>query len=229
MRFPVASCCQSGFNHWLICQHQVEIEVWPSSAEVYFRDERFCDPSNTQVRFQAGVYNAPDAAVLWEVHSIDGGPGQGQIDATGLYTAPDKNSLPSGHTEIITAIAKADPLRRAYALVTLLGRGPEPPPRPTLSLTPKRSYLYYGNSKYIDSSNKHLVFRALVENAAPALNWNLSGPGALLPSGGDLCRYSAPNNGSDGVSVVVTATLQSDNTVKDQAEVVLVNYSWFGF
>lgn len=231
MRFAAFPCRQSGFNQWLVCQHQVEIDIWPANAEVYFRDERFCDSANTQVRFDAAVYNAPHAQVQWEVHATDGGLGQGSIDSTGLYTAPMKNGLPSAYTEIITATAKADPLRRAYAQVTLLGHGPEPPPRPTVLLSPKRAYLYYRtgfDNGYIDSSNRHQVFRALVANAAPGLHWAINGPGTLVSNGSDMCRYSTPDSGSDGVTVIVTASLQTDNTVQDQAKVVLVNFSWAG-
>ncbi len=231
MRFTPTPCCPAEFSRWLICQHQVEIEIWPASAEVYFLDERFCDPANTQVRFEAAVCNAPDAQVLWAVRAADGGAGRGSIDSTGLYTAPVKNGLPSPCMEIVTASAKADPLRRAYAQVTLIGKGPPDPPPITLLLLPKRSCLYYRNgvnTGFIDASNKQQVFRALLTNAAPPLTWAINGPGTLVASNTDLCLYQAPDSGNDGEEVIITVTLQTDVTVHDQAEIALVNYSWSG-
>lgn len=66
--------------HHHICQHQVEIEIWPPVAEAYFRDARYVDPINTQVRFQATVLNAENAAVSFQVRSLSGGAGLGTID-----------------------------------------------------------------------------------------------------------------------------------------------------
>src|ERR1035438_1833931 len=147
MRTHRPPCRFRRFDHWMVCQHQVEIEVWPATAEVYFHDERYADPVNTQVRFDAAVYNAPNCEVKWEVRALDGSPGQGQVDSTGLYTAPDKDGLNSGLTQIVVATAVADPKRQAFAYVTLVGRGPEPPPVVTVLILPQRVNLYYRRSE----------------------------------------------------------------------------------
>jgi hypothetical protein len=177
----------------LVCQHQVEVEVWPASAEVYFRDERFEDPVSAQVRFEAAVFNATGWEVTWEVRDLAGGPGAGQIDATGLYTAPDKQVLTSGHTEIIVATAVANPARQAFAYVTLVGRGPQPPPTPTLLIQPQRVNLYYrqgGDSAWIDASNKRQVFRAAVQHSASGLNWYVGGSAIPETEHGRLFHYT---------------------------------------
>ena len=45
------------------------------------------------------------------------------FDPTGLYRAPDKGTLPTGTTDVVVATARADPLRKAFAWVTLVGLG----------------------------------------------------------------------------------------------------------
>ena len=77
--------------HHIVCRHQVEIEVWPPRAEVHFRDDWTANVATTQVRFEAQVYNSTQGYV-WDVRDINGGPGQGTIDASGLYRAPPKGA-----------------------------------------------------------------------------------------------------------------------------------------
>jgi hypothetical protein len=215
----------------MVCQHQVEIEVWPASAEVYFHDERYADPVNTQVRFDAAVYNAPNCEVKWEVRALDGSPGQGQVDSTGLYTAPDKDGLNSGLTQIVVATAVADPKRQAFAYVTLVGRGPEPPPVATVLILPQRVNLYYrlgGDSAWIDDSNKVQVFRAVVQNSPSNLNWFVGASAVPEAEHGPLFYFSpAAASGSD-TFIPIRAQLATDATVKSEAKVVLVNYTWPG-
>ena len=93
---PSPACCGD------VLVHRVEVEVWPASAEALFADEGYADPLNTQIRFQAAVYNGA-SGVKWSVYSVTGGPGAGTIDSTGLYLAPVKGMLSSGHTEIVQA------------------------------------------------------------------------------------------------------------------------------
>lgn len=221
-------------HHHIICEHQIEIEVWPACAEVYFQDEAHCNPANTQVRFDAIVYNAPSSAVLWKVCNLDGGPGKGTIDKSGLYTAPPKDGkdgLLNGDTEIIVAAAADDPFRQARAFVTLIGRGPEPPPSPSIMVLPKRVNLYYRtgeNNDYIDESNTRQVFRALVANSESSIDWQVNHTTVVSADPSYLfCYIPAANSGSDAV-VTITAMLSSQNAVKDEARVVLVNYKWPG-
>ena len=231
MRTHRPPCRFRRFDHWMVCQHQVEIEVWPASAEVYFRDERYANPVNTQVRFDAAVYNAPNCEVKWEVRALDGSPGQGQVDSTGLYTAPDKDGLNSGLTQIVVATAVADPKRQAFAYVTLVGRGPEPPPVATVLILPQRVNLYYrlgGDSAWIDDSNKVQVFRAVVQNSPSNLNWFVGASAVPEAEHGPLFYFSpAAASGSD-TFIPIRAQLATDATVKSEAKVVLVNYTWPG-
>jgi hypothetical protein len=224
-------CRPRRFDHWLVCQHQVEIEVWPASAEVYFRDERFADLVNTQARFEAAVYNAPNNEVKWEVRALDGSPGQGQVDSTGLYTAPNKGGLASGLTEIIVATPLADPSRQALAYVALVGRGPEPPSAATILVLPQRVNLYYrqgADSAWIDDSNQRQVFRAVVRNSNSTLKWFVGSSAVPEAEHGALFYFEpAASSGPDTV-IPIRAQLAADVSVSSEAKVVLVTYHWPG-
>jgi hypothetical protein len=221
-------------HHHIICEHQIEIEVWPAFAEVYFQDEAHCNPANTQVSFDAIVYNAPRSAVLWKVCDLEGGPGMGSIDASGVYTAPPKGALLNGATEVVVAAAADDPFREARAFVTLIGRGPEPPPPPSIMVLPKRTNLYYRageNDDYIDRSNTEQVFRALVANSDSSIDWQVDHVTVLSGDMSYLFCYTPPSpalDSGDDTVVTITAMLSSQNSVKDEAKVVLVNYNWPG-
>ena len=204
--------------HHMLCRHQVEVAVQPPRAELYFRDERWIDPIDTQLRFEAVVYNS-DRGATWQVLAPDGGPGRGTIDATGLYQAPDKGALDSGTTDVVVATARADPLRKAFAWVTLVGLGPLPAPPPRIEIWPKLVTLYYrnnDNNDYIDDSNKLWVFRAFPRHAAnPTVQWSAT-TGTVTPGSGSVSE------------AIVTAKLASDPSITDDARVVLLNYIWPG-
>jgi hypothetical protein len=215
----------------MICRHQVEVAVQPPSAELYFHDERWIDPIDTQIRFEAVVYNS-DRGVTWQVLAPDGAPGRGTIDATGLYQAPDTGTLASGTTDVVVATARADPLRKAFAWVTLVGLGPLPAPAPRIEIWPRLVTLYYwsnDDNAYIDDSNKMWVFRAFPSHAAsPAVNWSTT-LGSIVPGSPDSTwgSYTAPNTGGTA-EATVTVALAADPTVTDDARVVLLNYNWPG-
>ena len=142
-----------------------ELEIWPPRAEVTFSDERSANPANTMLRFEATVFNACSTTVRWEVLDPEGHPGAGSIDQTGLYRAPAFEDSLNGTTDVVTATLVEDPLRTAYAWVTLAGVGPWPTPAPRLQLVPKTAYLYYPDghdNDYIDSSNTMQFFRVLM-------------------------------------------------------------------
>jgi len=212
--------------HHMVCRHRVEVAVSPPRAELYFRDERWIDPVDTQLRFEATVFNA-DTGVTWQVVSPAGGPGAGTIDATGLYQAPDKGALDSGTTDIVVVAARADTLRRAFAWVTLVGLGPFPAPAPRIALRPKLATLFYAqgaDNDYIDATNKLQVFRAFPEHAAdPRVQWAVDG--AVQAGNDPWFTYYAPNGGGLA-EVSVTAALLADPTVHDDARIVLRNYAW---
>lgn len=220
--------CHPVVHHHVVCRHQIEVAVEPAHTQVYFADERYVNPINTQTRFEATVLNAPNNGVIWQVTSIGGGPGAGVIDPSGLYTAPPKGTIPSGYTDIIVATAKADPTRRAYAKVTLVGFGPEPAPEPVLEIFPKVSYLYYRDgtgtdNSYIDISNKALQFRTIIKNtASTAVTWSVSGDGSIDVNG----FYRAPDHGLSPVPVDISAHLTADPGVNDKARIILINYHW---
>jgi len=225
-------CCTTVAHHYRVCRHQIEVEVHPPSAEVYFADERYIDPINTQIRFTASVYNAINNNATWRVTNLDGGPGLGTIDHSGLYLAPQKGGIPLGHTELVIATAKSDPTRRAYAKVTLVGEGPEPEPVPKLEIYPQFAQLYYqdgsGNhNQYIDPSNKNQQYRSLLRNTTSSdITWGHIGAGTIDNNG----LYTAPGSGGGipPTTVRITAQLTHDSSVKDEARIILLNYVWPG-
>ena len=219
------------FYHQVVCQHQIEVEVWPANAEVYFRDERYADPVNTQVRFHASVYNGMSSKVNWAVQDSAGNPGAGSIDPTGLYLAPPKGSLSHGTTDIIIATAAESPFRKAYAFVTLMGNGPEPLLQPILEIFPKQAYLYYPqghDNAYIDQSNTQQLFRATIRHSSgTAVQWLVD---SVVQSGAGTVPWFLYQLTGSGASKVVTisARLQTQPAILDEAKAIHLNYSWPG-
>jgi hypothetical protein len=215
--------------HDMVCRHRIEVQVTPARAQLYFKDERFTNPIDTQIRFEAILYNS-DGGVRWEVLSPTGGPGFGTIDDTGLYRAPDKGGLESGSTEIIAVTSRADPLRKAFAWVTLVGLGPLPAPAPKVVIWPKEVTLYYisgAANEYIDVTNKLQLFRAFPENIADQrIEWLVNGANAGGPD--PWFTYFVPNLGG-GEEITVTAALQAQPSVTDDAKIRIVNYNWPNF
>lgn len=232
--------CIPTVKHHIVCRHQIEVEIWPAAAEVYFQDERYENPIDAQMRFSASVYNAPTGKVTWQVLSLTGGPGAGAVDASGLYTAPLKGSHPFTLTDIIVATSVDDPMRMAYARVAVVGRGPEPLPVPRVEIFPKTAYLYYPNGNHndhIDKSNTMQIFQSRLRNASSTqLNWsiqdNADSPAPPLPvpvSGWHQGWYLYKLSGSGSQKTVkISASLASDPSVQDEAIVIHLNYSWPG-
>jgi hypothetical protein len=213
--------------HRVVCRHQVEIEVWPPRAEIHFVDDWTADPIDTQTRFEATVYNS-NQGYLWEVHALDGSPGQGTIDISGLYRAPPKGTLSNGFTEIVVATAREDRLRKAYAWVTLVGFGPEPVTAPTVDIWPKRVNLYYrqgANNNYMDDSNKMRQFGAILHNGTGSIEWLVDN--VLQPGTSPWFLYQTPNAGGTN-TVTIRARLQAQPSIFDEAKVLQLNYSWPG-
>lgn len=217
--------------HEGVCRHRVEVEVSPSDAELYFRNERWTDPANTELRFTATTFNS-DTGVNWSVLAPDGAPGAGTIDATGLYRAPDKGALASGTTDVVVATAKADPLRKAYALVTLIGVGPLPTPLPTIEIWPRFRTLYYAagyHNSYMDDRNKMQMFRAFPRHGpAAGVTWRVDG--AVQPETTDWFLYQLVEPPVSGTFAThtVSAEIPGMPQVADTAKVVVLNYVWPG-
>jgi hypothetical protein len=216
----------AGVRRQVVSRHQAEIEVWPARAEVRFGDDWTANPATTQVRFEATVYNSSQG-YTWSVRDIGGGVGHGTIDASGLYRAPPKGALASGTTELVIATSREDPLRTAFAWVTLVGVGPKPVPTPEITVLPRRLNLYYGsgfNNNMIDVSNKRCQFEALAFGTTGQVEWVIGNTSQGL---GPWFLYQAPPSGGTA-TVTVTARLQSNHAVFGEARISLLNYDWPG-
>ncbi len=214
------------------CEHQVEIELWPPNAEAYFANERYADPATAQVRFDATVYNAPTSRIRWDVRDASGNLGKGTIDNTGVYHAPPKTAgMDSGMTEIVCATAVDDPLRKAFAYVTIVGRGPAPAPIPTILILPKTTEVFYPgteyHNEYMDPSKTVQRFEAIITKTTDRqVIWKFNTVeqvGHTLP----WINYRAIGPGGTAF-VKVTATLKNHPSVHDEAELVVTNYVWPG-
>jgi len=223
----VKSGCRVDVIHHVVCRHQVEVEVSPPRAELYFGDERWTDLIDTQIRFEATVFNS-ELGVHWQVYDAAGGPGAGTIDATGLYQAPAKGGVASGHTDVVVATSVEDPLRKAYAWITLIGEGPLQAPDPRIEIWPRRVNLYYATTNdntYIDDSNKIQLFQATIWNSTiQTVTWQVHSGAGIIDANG---LYRAPNSGADQQLVIVRGYINS-TTLYDEAKVVLLNYVWPG-
>ena len=215
--------------HHVVARHRIEVELRPAHVEFAFRDEKWVNPVDTECCFEATVFNS-SGGVSWQVLNASGGPGAGTIDQRGLYRSPLKGSLPSGHTEVVVATANQDPLRKAFAWVTVLGDGPEPLPVPVIEISPKRAQLYYqhgDHNAYIDDSNKRQLFSATFLHTAPTnIDWLVNG--VLQASGAEpTFLYVAPDNGGTQM-VQVRAQMTAQPVVHDDAKVIQLNYVWPG-
>jgi hypothetical protein len=214
--------------HHVTRRHRPEIEVWPPRAQLTFSDDRSANPADTMIRFEAKVFNACSTAVRWTVLDPAGHAGAGSIDSTGLYTAPAWADGLSGATDVVVATLVEDPLRTAYAWVTLAGEGPWPAPVATLEIIPKTAFLYYPDGEdnaYIDSSNTMQFFRAIVRDGPiQAVQWSVDG--AVQATVGELFLYQVVGNGP-AKGVTIEARLPGNSAI-DTAKVVLTNYYWPG-
>jgi hypothetical protein len=217
--------------HHVVCRHQIEVEIWPAAAEVYFRDERFAEPVNTQVRFDAVVHNATTAKVKWEVRDLTGTRGAGSIDPSGLYVAPPKGSLPHGLTEVVVATPVEDPLRKAFAWVTLIGCGPAPVPEPHIEIWPKQAYLYYPDgydNAYMDPSNRMRLFRAALRNSPTSeVEWLVDNVVQVAAGTAPWFLYQVTGFGITR-AVAVATRIKGQPHVRGEARVIQINYSWPG-
>jgi hypothetical protein len=231
----VHNCCSGLFPVCdTVCRHQIAIEIWPQRGTVYFNDEAFTGTVDRYKQFEAVLYNAPTRALKWEVLALDGGPGRGSIDGQGLYTAPSKGFLVSGHTELIAVSSVDDPVCRAYALVTIIGNGPQCPPAPEILISPHGGTLYYFtdsvsdsfHNSYIDYAKKSRVFRAQVWNAEPDdVVWLVDNAVPPYNHTGPHFWYRGVTNGSND-TVVIKAYLSGNPAVADTVMMRLLNYRW---
>lgn len=215
--------------HHVICRHEVEVEIYPAQAELNFKDERSTNLINKQIRFDAIVYNSCNG-VDWEVRDLAGSPGAGSIDASGLYQAPPKGSLTSGLTDVVVATSRENPLRKAFAWVTLIGQGPEAIVGPTIEIWPKRINLYYpqgADNDYIDDSNKMQLFRSILRHSSSSdIDWLVNG--SVQQSGTEPTFLYQLLGAGVTQEVTIRARINAQPSIYDDAKVIQLNYLWPG-
>ncbi|MDH3973401.1 MAG: hypothetical protein OEV42_03885 [Deltaproteobacteria bacterium] len=217
-------------HHHIICEHQIEIEIWPENAEVYFKNERYVDPVNTRIQFDSAIFNAPTNRVRWEVFNEKGEPGEGSINSSGLYIAPDYDAdtdYGNYTTDIVVATSIDDPTRKATAIVNIVGVGPEPEAEPVIEIFPKVVHLYCRTghkNNYIDNSNKVQQFRTIISNSTSSnITWTRSPVVGSIDNGG---FYRAPNSISEATTVVTVEVSLNGTSAGDEAKIILANYKW---
>ena len=190
------------------------------------------EPDQYAGPLRGGGYNGQSAAVHWEVLAPSGLAGAGTIDITGRYLAPPKDGLPSGLTDLVVATSVENPLRKAFAWVTLVGVGPAAELPPQIAIRPKSVYLYYpqngsagDRNEFIDASNTMQVFRASVQHTNAPVEWLVNGVVTANPAPSDLFLYRVNGSGVTSV-VVIGARVSGQPAVKDEAKVVQINYRW---
>jgi hypothetical protein len=216
--------------HHVTRRHRPEVEVWPPRAVLTFLDERSANPADTRIRFEATVVNACSTEVKWNVLDPAGGPGAGSIDDTGLYSAPSYANGLDGHTDVVTATLVEDPLRMAYAWVTLVGAGPWPVVPVTIDLRPKTSFIYYPSghdNAFIDASNTMQFFRATIRDSAPQpLQWLVDGA-VQAGETQEIFLYRLFGSGATK-ETTVEVRVPGAPGASDKAKVMQINYDWPG-
>ena len=216
--------------HHVARRHRPEIEVSPRSTVLTFADERSANPADTRVRFEATTFNTCSTAVRWDVLDPAGGPGAGSIDNTGLYSAPEYAAGLDGHTDVIAATLVEEPLRTAYAWVTLVGLGPWSVPPVAVDLRPKTSCIYYPtghDNAYIDASNTMQFFRATIRNSDPQpLEWLVDG---VVQAGQTETVFLYRLFGAGATKeVTVEVRVPAAPGASETAKVMQINYDWPG-
>jgi hypothetical protein len=181
----------------------VTVGITPTSATVLVG-------TGTQ-SFTASVSNSTNTAVTWTVNGIAGGNATvGTISSAGLYTAPAQ--IPSPATVTVSALAVADPLVSASAVVTVAHVG--------VAVTPSSATLAVLNTQN---------FTATVTNTQnTAVSWQVNGIAGGNATVGTVTSaglYTAPAAIPSPATVTVTAVSAADPTQSGSASVTIAPVS----
>ena len=174
-------------------------------------------PSTTSVgagqtaQFSATVnLSNSNKSVIWQVNGVTGGNSSvGTIDTTGLYTAPNVFPVPSG-TITITAIAQADPTKKATATVTITA--------PPLMISPTSVTLAGGAQQTFTAT-------ALSQTVSPV--WSVSCPSTKAGACGTITSaglFTAPVSPPPGGVVTIQATM-ADNSAAPSSTTATIQVS----
>jgi hypothetical protein len=168
---------------------QISVTVSPGTAAL--------NVAHSQ-QFTANVTGTTNMAVTW---SVVGGPSNGAISTTGLYTAPA--SVPNPATVTVTATSQADSSKFATAMVTVQSGVQVLPSAVTLQVNGTQQF----------SAN-------VIGGTSQAVTWSVLGGatnGTMTPSG----FYTAPAAVPNPAQVTVQATSAADATQSGTAIVTV--------
>lgn len=207
---PLASCVLAHpGNNGGGGNQQTTVTVSPSTATV--------SGANTQ-QFSASVVGPPNTSVTW---NLNGSPANntmtaaGQLDQTGLYTAP--SSVPNPPTASITAISVANGTASNTATITITA------PKVGISVTPTTASITVGGTQ---------TFAATVTGTSNVgVGWYVNGIlngnstvgtiTATSTSTGSSAIYTAPQNAAGNTAVTIMAESTAINTITASANVTV--------
>jgi hypothetical protein len=171
----------------LIFLHPVAVEIKPERTQL---------STGETFHFRAKVADTADQRVIW---SVDGGGAHGQINESGLYTAPDHFRTPGNIT--VRATSAADPSKVATATVHL--------GKVQIKIRQKEITLKHGESRRFEaevtgSTNTDVIWSVLGEDQ-----------GQISPSG----LYATPAVMATPAVVTIIAASAADPTKRATARV----------
>lgn len=172
-----------------------EAVVQIPAVRVHLSPQRLTMRLGRTMRFKARVEGAADDRVSW---SLDGGPETGQINSSGLYTAPYGSSATS---VTVRATSVADPTKSATATVNLADL--------SLSIRPREATVRLGEGR---------AFEAVVKGTGKTdVRWAVleEGGGQISSTG----RYRTPATMQTPATVTIIATSVADPEEKALAQV----------
>jgi len=161
-------------------------------------------PTGGSQQFAATVTGASNTSVTWEVNGVAGGnSATGTVSNLGSYQAPA--SVPSGGGVTVTAVADANGVNLASALVTIVSGAPTV----TVTTSPTVTEVYTGATQ---------TFVANVTGISnTAVNWQVTGAGTIAAG-----MYSAPATVPTPSTVVIAAVSQANSNVSGVYPILIV-------
>src|SRR5579871_864979 len=168
-------------------------------------------PTGGSQQFAATVTGARNTSVTWLVNGVIGGSSAaGTVSNLGSYQAPA--SVPGGGAVTITAVADANGVNLATALVTIVSGAPTV----TLTTSPTATEVYTGTTQTFQSN--------VTGMSNTAVNWQVNQVQGGNPIFGTIAAgtYTAPASVPSPATVVIGAVSQANSSVSGVYPVLIV-------